>query len=70
MSLSHVLMWTDGYGYRAVTEVEAAQIYPKTVSAYSETFVCGICGQAVTFTAGNVKVRHFRHSSAEKNKRL
>lgn len=68
MSLSHVLMWTDGYGYRAVTEVEAAQIYPKTVSAYSETFVCGICRQAVTFTAGNVKARHFRHSSAEKNK--
>lgn len=68
MSLSHVLMWTDGYGYRAVTEVEAAQIYPKTVSACSETFVCGICGQAVTFTAGDVKARHFRHSSAEENK--
>lgn len=68
MSLSNVLMWTDKHGYRPVTELEAAQVYHETVSAHSGIFICGICTQAVTFTAGNIRVRHFRHNSAAENK--
>lgn len=68
MSLSHVLMRAGKHGYRPVTEAEADQKYPATVSADSGIFICEICSQPVTFTAGKVKVRHFRHSSKAENK--
>lgn len=68
MPLSHVLMWTEEHGYRPVTEDEANQIYPETVSASSGIFVCAICNQTVTFISSDVMVRHFRHSSAAEKK--
>ncbi|WP_294556726.1 hypothetical protein [uncultured Mailhella sp.] len=68
MSLSHVLMWSDKYGYQPVTEYDAARDCPYTVSARSKIFVCGICGQGVTFTAGRERIRHFRHDQAAQNK--
>ena len=68
MKLSHVLMWTDEYGYQPVTDTEAALLYPKTVSACSKIFVCGICGQGLSFTSGKIRIRHFRHDQAAQNK--
>ena len=68
MALSHVLMWSDEYGYQPVTDDKAARVYPYTVPAKTKTFVCGICGQGITFTAGRERVRHFRHDRAEQNK--
>lgn len=67
MSLTHVLRWTDKYGYRRVTASEAGRLYPGTVSARSKIFICGICGEAVTFTAGGAQIRHFRHGRAAQN---
>jgi len=68
MSLSHVLMWTEEYGYRHVSESEAGKKYPETVSARSGIFICEICCQPVTFTSGDIRVRHFRHGSTAENK--
>lgn len=64
MALSHVLMWTEDHGYRCATVDDAAQKYPRTVSACSGIFICAICHQNVTFTMGNIRARHFRHDSA------
>ena len=68
MKLSNVLMWTHEYGYRHITVDEASTIYQRTVPARSKIFICGICGQGVTFTAGEVLSRHFRHDSASEKK--
>lgn len=68
MALSHVLMWKDEYGYQPVTADKAAELYIYTVSAKSKFFICGICGQGVTLTAGEKKIRHFRHDQAAQNK--
>lgn len=68
-SLTHVYMWTDN-GWRPVTAEQAAILYPGgTVSAQSGLFMCGLCGQYVTFTKDSKdQVRHFRHSGAETDK--
>ncbi|WP_165067563.1 hypothetical protein [Desulfovibrio sp. ZJ200] len=68
MALSHVFMWKDKYGYQPVTVDEAVEHYTYTVSAKSKLFICGICGQGVTLTAGEKKIRHFRHDQAAQNK--
>lgn len=68
MALSHVFMWKDEYGYQPVTVDEAVEYYTYTVSAKSKFFICGICGQGVTLTAGEKKIRHFRHDQAVQNK--
>ena len=67
-SLTHVCMWSEK-GWRRITAAEAARLHPGgTVSAHSGLFMCELCGQYVMLTDGNVQVRHFRHSSAEKSK--
>ena len=67
-SLTHVCMWTD-HGWRRVTAEEAVKLHPGgTVSAHSGLFMCELCGQYVTLTDGKLKIRHFRHSHAEKSK--
>lgn len=68
MALTQVFKWTDKDGYLPVTTEEAAMEYPYTVSARSKLFICGICGQGVTFTAGQIVTRHFRHDQAAQNK--
>ena len=67
-SLTHVCMWSDN-GWKHITAEEAARMHPGgTVSAHSGLFMCELCGQYVTLTDGNVKVRYFKHSAYEKSK--
>lgn len=67
-SLTHVCMWTDE-GWKRISAVEAAKLHPGgTVSARSGLFICELCGQYVSFSAGNRYERHFKHSLGEKNK--
>ena len=67
-SLTHVCMWSDN-GWKQITAKQAARLHPGgTVSAHSGLFMCELCGQYVTLTAGDSNVRHFRHSSHEKSK--
>ena len=67
-SLTHVCMWTDK-GWKRISAVEAAKLHPGgTVSARSGLFICELCGQYVSFSAGNRYERHFKHSLGEKNK--
>ena len=68
-SLNHVCMWTE-HGWIRVTAEEAAKIHPGgTVAAHSGLFMCELCGQYVTLTNGEKRVRYFKHSKdeAEKN---
>ena len=67
-SLTHVCMWDDK-GWRRISAEEAARLHPTgTVSARSGLFMCELCGQYVLLTDGQYQIRHFRHSSAEKDK--
>lgn len=67
-SLTHVCMWAD-HNWKTITAEEAARLHPGgTVSAHSGLFMCELCGQYVTFTAGEINARHFRHASKEKSK--
>lgn len=62
-------MWTE-HGWIRVTAEEAAKIHPGgTVAAHSGLFMCELCGQFVTLTNGEKRVRYFKHSKdeAEKN---
>ena len=61
-------MWSEN-GWKRVTAEQAAKLHQGgTVSAHSGLFMCELCGQYVTLTAGTKKTRHFRHSSYEKSK--
>lgn len=67
-SLTHVCMWSEN-GWKRVTAEQAAKLHQGgTVSAHSGLFMCELCGQYVTLTAGTKKTRHFRHCSYEKSK--
>ncbi len=67
-SLEHVCIWKNNNWVKTTAE-EAARLHPGgKVSAYSGLFRCDLCGQYVTFTDGVKNARHFRHSSAEKDK--
>lgn len=67
-SLTHVYMW-DKNGWKHISAEDAARIHPGgTVSARSGLFMCGLCGQYVTLTDGNIRVRYFKHSTYEKSK--
>lgn len=67
-ALTRVCMW-DETGWKRITAEEAARLHPGgTVSSRSGLFMCEYCRQYVTLTDGSVKVRHFRHSSAEVTK--
>ena len=67
-ALTHVCMWTDKE-WKRISAEEAAKLHPGgTVSSKSGLFMCELCGQYVLLTDGNVKIRHFRHSSAEESK--
>ncbi len=67
-ALTHVCMWS-GNGWKHITAEEAARLHPGgTVSAHSGLFMCELCGQYVSLTEKGVRVRHFRHSQAEKSK--
>ena len=68
MSDSHVLMWAGDRGLRPITSAEADKLFPKTVAARSEIFICELCHQYLTFTSGNIRERHFRHSKTAENK--
>lgn len=67
-SLNHVCMWSE-HGWVRVTAEEAARKHPGgTVSVHSELFMCELCGQYVTLTNGDLRVRYFKHSAYEANK--
>lgn len=68
MPLTHVCVWDNKAGYRRVSIEEACSMYPYTVAANSGIFVCSLCAQNVGLTASGIKVRHFRHTSAEQKK--
>ena len=68
MALTHVLRWTDEHGYQPVTVAEAEELFPHRVHAYSKLLVCGICGQGVTFTKGEIRDRYFRHGEDSQDK--
>lgn len=67
-SLNHVCMWSE-HGWVRVTAEEAARKHPGgTVSVHSGLFMCELCGQYVTLTNGDTRVRYFKHSAYEANK--
>lgn len=67
-SLNHVCMWSE-HGWIRVTAEEAARIHPGgTVSVHSGLFMCELCGQYVTLTNGDTRIRYFKHSAFEANK--
>lgn len=68
MALTNVWRRDKAGEWVQTSAVEADQLFPHTVSAYSRTFRCLYCYQYVTFTQGQVNTRHFRHSSSEQNK--
>lgn len=68
MPLTHVCVWDGKAGYRRVSIEEACSMYPYTVAANSEIFVCSLCAQSVGLTAPGANVRHFRHTSAAQKK--
>lgn len=68
MSLTHVCVWDGKAGYRRVSIEEACSMYPYTVSANSEIFVCSLCAQPVCLTTPGKQRRNFRHNSATQNK--
>lgn len=68
MSLTHVCVWDRKAGYRRVSIEEACSMYPYTVSANSEIFVCSLCAQPVCLTTPGKQRRNFRHNSATQNK--
>lgn len=61
MPLTHVCVWDGKAGYRRVSIEEACSMYPYTVSANSEIFVCSLCAQPVCLTAPGIQRRNFRH---------
>lgn len=65
--LTHISIWSDR-GWSKIVIEEAIQIFPDTVSSYSGTFFCELCGQFVTLTGPGGLIRHFRHSSHEADK--
>ena len=61
-------MWSDN-NWKPITAEQAAELHPGgTVSAHSGLFMCELCGQYVTLTDGDVRIRHFKHSAYEKSK--
>ena len=68
MPLTHVCVWDGKAGYRRVSIEEACSMYPYTVAANREIFVCSLCAQSVGLTAPGANVRHFRHTSAAQKK--
>lgn len=51
MPLTHVCVWDGKAGYRRVSIEEACSMYPYTVAANSEIFVCSLCAQSVGLSA-------------------
>ncbi len=67
-SLTHVCMWSAN-GWKRVTAEEAARLHPGgSVSAHSGLFICELCGQYVSFTDGQKRIRYFKHSANEQSK--
>lgn len=67
-SLTHVSMWSNN-GWKHITADQAAMLHPGgTVSAHSGLFMCELCGQYVSLTDGDVRIRYFKHSAYEKSK--
>lgn len=67
-SLTHVCIWSDN-GWKRITAEQAARLHPGgTVSAHSGLFMCELCGQYVTLTDGDIRIRYFKHSAYEKSK--
>lgn len=67
-SLTHVCMWTNDR-WQPISAAEAAALHPGgKVSAQGGLFMCELCGQYVTLTQGNKRVRYFKHSRGEKDK--
>ncbi len=67
-SLTHVCMWSDN-SWKPITAEQAARLHPGgTVSAHSGLFMCDLCGQYVTLTDGDIRIRYFKHSASEKSK--
>lgn len=67
-TLQHVCVWSEN-GWKRISAEEAARLHPGgTVSAHSGLFMCELCGQYVLLTDGELRIRHFRHSSYEESK--
>ena len=61
-------MWSAN-GWKRVTAEEAARLHPGgSVSAHSGLFICELCGQYVSFTDGQKRIRYFKHSANEQSK--
>ena len=61
-------MWSDN-NWKLITAEQAARLHPGgTISAHSGLFMCELCGQYVTLTDGDVRMRYFKHSAYEKSK--
>ena len=67
MALTHICH-LEKHGWRKITVEEASKKYPYGSSSYSGRFMCSLCGQYVTLTAGGAYVPYFRHSSGEADK--
>lgn len=67
-TLNHVCMW-NGNHWERITAEEASKRFPNCkVPARSHVFVCELCGQAVTLTDSEKRIRYFRHNKWENNK--
>lgn len=67
-SLTHVCIWSEN-NWKPITAKQAAKLHPGgTVSAHSGLFMCELCGQYVTLTDGDIRIRYFKHSAYEKSK--
>lgn len=67
-SLTHVCIWSNNH-WQPITAEQAARLHPGgTVSAHSGLFMCELCGQYVTLTDGDIRIRYFKHSAYEKSK--
>jgi hypothetical protein len=61
-------MWSDN-GWKRISVEKASSLHSGgTVSAHSGLFMCELCGQYVTLTDGDIRIRYFKHSAYEKSK--
>lgn len=67
MPLTHVCVW-DKNGWKKITVNQAVKMTYGGVSARSGLFMCELCGQYVSLTAGHIRDPYFKHSKEEESK--
>ena len=67
MPLTHVCVW-DKNGWKKITVNQAIRMTYGSVSARSGLFMCELCGQYVSLTAGQIRSPYFKHSKEEESK--